>query len=625
MIFHLAHGCRFSYALPRHAAAVFFIGDQEDDEEDDLFQRGAACVIAQPETSSSPLDQGVFVSCTTMQQSEPTNGLEALQRADTYVTKIGGDNAGRLRSNALRSQQRVEQGVRQVLALSAIRSSHPSHSAFAAPGVADQDSDGQVKPGFNTTSHLIAIARLLELGDTASDARSLQILDRVASFTRAVVSAEIDRDPQLQGCRASLRADCDAVLGQLLSDDREQGSLASSIRHRDARVVRKGQDWILEADRRLSVTGLGEAVAEKLYHAYFTARGIRAESLRLEPEFSEALAAPPGSDTKEQITRLRARAALEIAGIFARSDVAIAGGYLPLLAGERGYSDKTGALYAQAVADAGRKPVYLIEKSFPVMSGNPLKVRGAQVVRRMTHFLARELFGNTRGANGGAVHPEALDLLSKDDIDIVVLNPQMPLAAEAMTLIHHFEPQPNGVEIVASKRIPLALQISSAEMIRQPGFEAAVAKWLGDRGLSIQHIATSEGTLSYTFYEGDWSEDTLSSLRDFLRERFGVDDPAAVETLRDVSVIYCLGNNMKRPGQASKATEALEFAGVDIHFITQGINESVMTFLVDADAASRAVQMLHDLLITLPSEQYDALKGQFREQMLQLIGQRKVT
>ena len=322
---------------------------------------------------------------------------------------------------------------------------------------------------------------------------------------------------------------------------------------------------------------------------------------------------------EETIQGFQDLAADRIRTILQTNDVAIEGGYVPILGSERGYSDKTGALLARATKSEHERTLYLIEKEYPIMSADPRKVPEARTVRRMTHFLARELFGNSRGARGSAVHPEALEMLASDDINIVVMNPEQEPTADNTTLIQDFEPQPNGVEIIASKAVPFALQISSSNIIGNLSFESDMAHWFASNGLQIQHTATSEGTVSYTFFEGECSDRVLNELRSHLEKEYGISDKNTLSKLEDLSVIYCLGNNMRQHGQASRAAEALDLAEVDIHFISQGLNESVMTFLVDAKDSEKAVQMLHKIFISIDEAEYRRIKDEFRSSMLQAI------
>ena len=150
-------------------------------------------------------------------------------------------------------------------------------------------------------------------------------------------------------------------------------------------------------------------------------------------------------------------------------------------------------------------------------------------------------------------------------------------------------------------------------------YEAAVAAWFTAQGLSIQHIASSEGTLSYTFYDGEYSDELMTELRTFLRETFGIIAEDAVRDTQNVSIVYCLGNDMHTSGPAAKAALALHMAGIDIHMITQGLNERVIAFLVDTNEAEKAVHMLHHILIEVPPERLEAAIATLRTTLLDLI------
>src|SRR3989344_4217700 len=95
-------------------------------------------------------------------RSAPRTGLDVLHEADVYATKIGGDNAGKLRENFATILDRQTHGKKQILAVSAIRSSDRRFTAMAHENARDRDPDDDLKEGFNTTSHLIAIAKCIE-------------------------------------------------------------------------------------------------------------------------------------------------------------------------------------------------------------------------------------------------------------------------------------------------------------------------------------------------------------------------------------------------------------------------------------------------------------------------------
>ncbi|MFH1444474.1 MAG: hypothetical protein ABIG34_03730 [Candidatus Peregrinibacteria bacterium] len=541
----------------------------------------------------------------------PANGYDALLTSDVYVTKVGGDNAVKLASNASIVHRRAQNMRTQVLAVSAIRSSDPRFSDRTHPAVMEQEIEehGKRKPGFNTTSHLIAIAQCLGRGDQ-DPARDMA--ERIASFTTTIVDEQIEQDGLLAD-RIRTRDLLHAEITRTIEDPQDPTSLLSLIRTTRPEDIRHvGEDWLrVGVNGTQSITGLGEQLAQSITRGYFFARNIPSKELDCgdKQAIYETLLQGDASGAHQKL-REGVRQSLE--RTLQSGRVIIAGGYAPPLGSERGYSDKTGALIAHLAHTLDTNVAYLIEKAKRIMSADPNNVEGTRGISNMTPFLAKELFGNTRGADAGALHPEALDMLAEDAIPIVVLNSEEEPTPYNTTLIYPFNPEPNGVEIVHSKPVPFALQVVTGKMIGQTGFEEDIARWFAEHHVSIQHIATSEGSISYTFDNGKKSAATVAALRQHVHDRYGVNGEEVIQAVDHLAVVYCLGNDMRIPGQAEKATFALHGADVNIRMITQGLNQSVMAFLVDRDDAQRAVQALHDIFITLPDEVYRTLMDEAR-------------
>ncbi|MDO8469329.1 MAG: hypothetical protein Q7S29_06270 [Candidatus Peribacter sp.] len=524
----------------------------------------------------------------------PSSGFTALQNAETCITKIGGENAADLRTNAEIVRSRTSKGKKQVLAISALRSGSSAYDRFAHELVADHDSDGLRKSGFNTTSHLIAVAEHLRAGNREN---ALDLLERVRDFTKDIVQTEISQDPD--------RDQPHAIALLYATIDRILDAAADRLRSTDTKPFAIGQDWILrDQNGTFSITGIGEELAKAIYHTYFHLKHIAVGELSLEGLADTVLGNDPRTLIENErtaegaVSLLRETVRTQLETLFHNNNVIVAGGYLPLLGSQRGYSDKTGALLAQAAKEAGHTVAYLIEKKSPITSADPKKIPHARVVPEMTYELAMEAFGSLRGANGKAVHPEALRMLAEYDIPALVMNPRDE-AADKITHIHRFDPQPNGVDIVASRRMPLALEIESISMLGHAGFVHAVTQWFveQDPPISIDQISTSEVTLSFTFSNGDFPEEKVTAFKAFLEQRFGSSPDLKLSVTRNKSLLFCMGNNMKRPGVARDATAALTDAEADIHFISQGFNERVMTFVVDADKAPAALAKLHEVCI----------------------------
>ncbi|KKW39174.1 hypothetical protein A2454_03715 [Candidatus Peribacteria bacterium RIFOXYC2_FULL_55_14] len=535
-------------------------------------------------------------------ESPQRTGLDVLQEADVYVTKIGGDNAGKLRENFATVLDRQTRGKKQILAISAIRSSDRSFTAMAHKDARDRDSDDNLKEGFNTTSHLIAIAKCLRNGDTAI---AHDMLERTRIFLKEVVHTEVKADPLLDA--ASANAALDAVIDGILDE------LGTRIDGADTSTLHElKKDWVLEsADGYYSVTGVGEQLAQAIYLKYAALRNLETGAIGTEEMAGDLYGTHPAEVVENEqqstaaIASLRSEMRTRVESLLQDHTILIAGGYLPVIASQRGYSDKTGALLAQAAKDLGERVAYLIEKEYPIMSDDPKKNDRARVIREMTFALAMELFGNTRGADGGAIHPDALNMLAEDDIDTVVFNPAREQRDDSITYIHHYEPQPSGIEIIASRKVPLAIQVSSTEMFGKPGFLSAVTTWFADRKISIDQVSTSERTTSFTFNNGKFKEQILRDFETFLQDTFGPDEELKLEMLRDQALIFCLGNNMGQTGPASRATMAMHIAGADIHFMTQGLNEQVMTFMIDRAHVAEVRGKLHRLCIEMDDAEYE--------------------
>ncbi len=576
--------------------------------------------------------------------SRPLTAANVLLSADVIVTKIGGDNAGQFRENYETIAAKLQRGVKQILVVSAIRSSSSDYDSFSVPEVVDKSADGRVKHGFNTTSHLIQIAKLWSKSDAVHHAMStgmnrwntpdnehrtkaMRICQQIADFTKAAMRKNLEASEN----RVVIES-LEAVVQHALSGSKSSSSLHSLLERPTQGGVRsQGEDWQLcyresmtDPLEKRSITGIGEELAQALYIRYFQLQDIKVGKLDMYSDGMRRIAGSEPPDEMIDAKHLRDDIALQLQCLFMDNDIVIAGGYLPNIGSQRGYSDKTGALIAQAATKIGLGRVaYTIEKAMPIMSGDPRRINNPKVINRMSYFLAKELFGNTHGADGAAVHPKAIEWLSEDSIPIVVHNPQS--AASGATLIDNYTPDPHGVEIVAVRKVPVAVEIRCARMISEPGFLAAVTSFLAEQKISIDQVATSEGSISLTFTESI-DEEIFSNLRHVLCWKFGerVDidrehEQVQIEVLRNKSLVFCLGNNMKTPGIASKAALALQLVGADIHLITQGLNECVMTFMIDDEKLDDAISMLHDFCIVLPEKESTNLMMEMRAKIFSLL------
>lgn len=538
------------------------------------------------------------------------DNLEKLNDTDTYVTKIGGDNAGSLRENYERIQERNAKGKKQVIVVSAIRSSEGFRS-FRYEGIGDLVEKERDSKGFNTTSHLIATAKLLQRGEKAT---ALEVTEKIESFTQSILGSEVESeflDPLRQVVTTSLNP---------LKTEIDDFDSAQDV------IEEIGSDWLIrKGDGRIfSIAGVGEMLACAVYQEYFRLKKLNSRSVDLdhdiyETAFQEELGKyrhkKDETDEEAKAVRDRIEAAearvvssvkAQVADIIEDADVVVAGGYAPVIASQRGYSDKMGAYMAQVASETLQEEVaYLIEKEFPIMSGDPRIVKWAKVVRQMTYDFAAEVFGSKYGADAGAVQEEALDILSRADIDAFIFNPNRMERCRISRISNDYHPTPNGAEMIGRKKVPNILQIKS-NVMNEEGIVDIFTQWFRENKVRIDHIATSSNTISFTFNNGDFSEDKRTDLERFLEQEYP--ERFTSRVLKDQALLYCMGNNMQRPGVALQATLGMLLSGADIHLITQGVNERVMVFAVDEDVSREALQKMHQTAVEVTGREVQFAK-----------------
>ena len=154
------------------------------------------------------------------QESQPNyrTGEQVLEEAEVYVTKFGGTRAAELAENSDLIEERRKNGKKQILAISAIRSTDEKYNALTHRIVTGQEIKelGKAKTGFNVTSHLILIADCIQEGDlvTASD-----VLDRIRKFTKEMVAEQVHQDPNItdkETAIQSLNKIIDEIIDSLL-------------------------------------------------------------------------------------------------------------------------------------------------------------------------------------------------------------------------------------------------------------------------------------------------------------------------------------------------------------------------------------------------------------------------
>ncbi len=496
-----------------------------------------------------------------------------LESADGFVVKVGGDSAGQFLENARYPDQMRAYAGRDApvgMVVSAVRSSSQVYAPLALV---------EREKGFNTTSHLVAMAEAAEARQrdkatqyvTAVDRFTRQlILDRLAGQMRGTLLEAVDFYTQF------LRT----VVGE-----------ASAARHygADGRFLRAGQDQLFARDdgTLASFIAWGEDLAEELVATH---GGFR--SMRFGTPAAGYLDVNRANFDPSR-ARSFSRDALT-SRIEEGEGVWVMGGALPGFMDSRGYSD----VAAVAALNAWRKlqeGVLVVAKESPIMSVDPRVSSKGKLVTGLTLSAATELFG-THGMDAAALHPDAVKNLAHP---CVVFNPGHP--EKGMTVVSCKVPVQEGVLVVGSKPIPALVRVKSPDMADRHGVFDRVMAALRESTLS--HTYTTEGSIIVTA-NGKVGKTTLDELERRLREDLHRSYTVAPAD-REHAMVFALGNALHGAREVGRACTALDNAGIRVHFQDLVTEAGVMKFVVDKDDAKRAVGTLHEVLVenaaTLPA------------------------
>ncbi len=467
-----------------------------------------------------------------MNAIKPDLGREALEEAEVLVLKIGGENAVRFKENAARAAEKSGEGKQQILVFSALRSST-----------------------FNTTTKLIKAAEALQNGKPEE---ALPYFEEIRRFHRETIAREVE--PEF----------CEELT---MTCDKKIDGLIEKIQSKEAfELKQEGEDWVLKSpSAEFSLTGFGEEIAETLYKKYFDLKQIRAETL-------ENTGPAP-----RELHALRRRFNKQLKEVLKQPAVTvITGGHKPVLARRRGYSDLSAAELARSADGLGKKVVLGIEKTTPILSGDPRKLKNpstAQLISELSRNRGGELFG-IKGGQAGAIHPDVIETLEGSKVKVVVYNPDN--VSQGSTLIGpDTEDLPNR-PIVASKDIPSTL-IIKGPMSRASGVLYEITKAL--RHTVIDQTFSSENTWVLTLND-EITEADREKLERKLQKKFGTNFTVAHQN--DYSLVLTLGGE-----GINGQTQILHEEGVNIAY-TNGIQEnSFAAFVVPRNEVGQAINALH--------------------------------
>jgi aspartate kinase len=215
-----------------------------------------------------------------------------------------------------------------------------------------------------------------------------------------------------------------------------------------------------------------------------------------------------------------------------------------------------------------------------MMTTDPRLCPDARTIKRISFNEAAELayFG------AKVLHPATLLPAIQKNIPVFVLNSRN-LKSKGTRITEHAPPSEDTFRAITAKTGISIVNVVASRGIMVHGFLRSVFEGLDDHGASVDIVAISEVSMSFTMETKRLPKALLTQL-----------EQIADVTCDDQQAIVCLvGDNIHgKPGIAASVFNNVAEAGVNIRMISQGASEINISFVIQESDVPRAVRHLHD-------------------------------
>lgn len=524
------------------------------------------------------------------------NRLEALiekHEIDTHVFKSGGTDVCAMQENVARMQERRESGMDlQVVAVSAMRSTGEASSVFRHERVDEVISNPEKrgKKDFNTTSHLLLVAKVLKEGNPELAA---SLLKNIQDYLKWEIGQ------RLEGESEALISKLEVLVVEKSFEELEKFIFDPKNPVREIKMI--GEDCILskEDGSWTSLLRIGEDISAEVNTEVAKEKGLKAVNITLsQHEVSDIIGDISLEDLQEDFKKrtfvknaIREALAKKIREVQKKDavDVVFAGGYIPMLSFSRGYTDTTAAFIASALKKEGKNPALHKVGEVNLRQVSPSIDVNSPSVDHCSYTTLREIVSE-RGVNNPIVEDGALTELQEADIPTLVYNPKF---LNSVSLVTKKGGKKKGILFVDKRKGTTTFTITGkGEIMHLPGTDAAITKAFQESGLSYQHSATAGNSITYTFNDSI-SSDRIYQLEQDIKHRLRVEDKdIGFDMKSQKATVFCKGDNMDLPAVAAQVFVAVAKAGVNVEFITQPHAVHSLAFCVaeeDADTVVKAI------------------------------------
>jgi len=255
----------------------------------------------------------------------------------------------------------------------------------------------------------------------------------------------------------------------------------------------------------------------------------------------------------------------------------------------RGGSDYTAAILAGALhADV----LEIWTDVDGVLTCDPRKVKKAFTIPRLSYVEAMEM--SHFGAK--VIYPPTIQPALRKGIPIYIRNTFNP--SFEGTLIHkeHDPSFKSTIKGISSLGNLSLIRLQGSGMMGVPGVSARLFSALGREKINVILItqASSEHSISIAISDKDAKKAIQSITEEFEKEiEDGLIDQVKAE--KDLCVVAIIGEQMKNvPGVAGRLFEGLGKNGINIIAIAQGSSELNISFVINKQDESKALNAIHD-------------------------------
>jgi aspartate kinase len=248
----------------------------------------------------------------------------------------------------------------------------------------------------------------------------------------------------------------------------------------------------------------------------------------------------------------------------------------------RGGSDITGAILAAAVKAEVYENFTDVDSVYAM---DPRIVPNAPAIDLMTYREMREL----AYAGFGVFHDEAIIPVVHAQIPICIKNTNRPEAPGTM-IVPERKYEQTEVAGISSAEGFCAIYIDKYMMNREVGFGRRLLQILEEEGISYEHTPSGIDNMSVILQSAELGADKEQEVVERLSEEL---QPDNITIEHGLALLMVVGEGMNYAvGMASKATQALGDAGVNIEMINQGASEISMMFAVKDIDRKKSVKAL---------------------------------